>query len=310
MEARGALRLTKHHGAGNDFLVLLDPEDRRPLSAVEVRALCDRNRGIGADGVMRAVSGIGAAALSMDLRNADGSVAEMSGNGIRCLVQAAVDAGMVRAGSVSVQTLGGLRSVEYRSGPETGLGYGRVDMGRAVLGAELGSDELGEASWGQHVDMGNPHVVLFGPQVGDDTVRRVGPRWDRSVAGGANVEFVWPGPSTGELTLRVWERGVGETLACGTGACAVAASVQAHGLVGARVRVHNPGGPLDVELEESGVVLGGPAQKVGDVTVDEAVLAVLAASLRVPGPAFGGADDGALSGAAPDATATEVAARP
>jgi hypothetical protein len=90
----------------------------------------------------------------------------------------------------------------------------------------------------------------------------------------------------------------------------VAASAQAHGLVGALVRVHNPGGPLDVELDESVVVLGGPAQKVGDVTVDEAVLAVLAASLRVPGPALSGPDDGALSGAAPDSTATEVAARP
>jgi diaminopimelate epimerase len=146
--------------------------------------------------------------------------------------------------------------------------------------------------------------------VGDDTVRSVGPRWDRSVAGGANVEFVWPGPSAGELTLRVWERGVGETLACGTGACAAAASAQAHGQVGGRVRVHNPGGPLDVELDESGIVLGGPTQNVGDVAVDEAVLAVLAGSLRVPGPALSRADDVALSGVAPDATATEVAARP
>jgi diaminopimelate epimerase len=275
MNAPGALRLTKHHGAGNDFLVLLDPDDRRPLSAGEARALCDRHRGIGADGVLRAVTGTGPAALAMDLHNADGGVAEMSGNGIRCLVQAAVDAGLVRAGTVVVETPGGLRSVEYRSGPGEGLGYGRVDMGRAVLGAELGAGVPGDTRWGQHVDMGNPHVVLFGGPVGEGTVRSIGAGLDRSVPGGANVEFVWPAPTDGELALRVWERGVGETLACGTGACAVAAAAHAHGEAGLRVRVHNPGGPLDVELGDSGIVLAGPTQKVGDVSVDETVLAAL-----------------------------------
>jgi len=273
MNARGALRLSKHHGAGNDFLVLLDPDDRRPLAAAEARLLCDRHRGIGADGVLRGTLGRGPATLSMDLRNADGGVAEMSGNGIRCLVQAAVDAGMVRAGVVAVQTLGGLRSVEYEPGPGSGEGYGRVGMGHAVLGPELGGDVPSGARWGQHVDMGNPHVVLFGVTPGDNEVRATGARLEQSVVGGANVEFVWPGPGAEELTLRVWERGVGETLACGTGACAVAAAAHAHGDAGTRVRVHNPGGPLDVELGESGIVLAGPTQRVGDVTVDEAVLA-------------------------------------
>ncbi len=305
MDARGTLRLTKHHGAGNDFLVMLDPDDRRPLSALEVRALCERHRGVGADGVLRATSGHGPAALAMDLRNADGGVAEMSGNGIRCLVQAAVDGGMVRAGSVLVQTLGGLRSVEYRAGPEAGQGYGRVDMGRAVLGSDIGADELGDARWGQHVDMGNPHVVLFGPRSADDTVRSVGPRWARSVVGGANVEFVWPGPGAGELSVRVWERGVGETLACGTGACAVVAAAHAHGEAGTRVRVHNPGGPLDVELGEAGVFLAGPTQKVGDVTVDEAVLANM---IDTTGPDVGDAS-GAGPGNTPGVVATEVATR-
>ncbi|HEY5025813.1 MAG TPA: diaminopimelate epimerase [Acidimicrobiales bacterium] len=278
MDARGALRLTKHHGAGNDFLVLLDPDDRRRLSAAEARALCDRHRGIGADGVLRAVSGAGPAALSMDLHNADGGVAEMSGNGIRCLVQAAVDGALVGAGRVAVQTLGGLRTVEYRPGPEPGAGYGRVDMGRAELGRRLEEHELGDARWGRFVDMGNPHVVLFGSRPEDHTVGTVGVRWDRSVPEGANVEFVWPGPGAGELSMRVWERGVGETLACGTGACAVVAAAHGQGEVGTRVRVHNPGGPLDVELEESGVFLAGPTQKVGDVVVDEAWLAAWAAA--------------------------------
>ncbi len=275
MDADGALRLTKHHGAGNDFLVLLDPDDRRPLSPAEVRALCDRHRGIGADGVLRAVAGSGAAALSMELHNADGGVAEMSGNGIRCLVQAAVDAGMVAAGTVTVQTLGGLRSVEYRPGPEPGLGYGRVGMGGARLGPDLGEDAPAGVRWGQHVDMGNPHVVLFGSPPSDDMVRTVGPGLEGAVAGGANVEFVWAGPESGALTLRVWERGVGETLACGTGACAAAAAAHAHGAAGTRVRVHNPGGPLDVELDDTEITLAGPTQLVGAVTVDGVVLAQL-----------------------------------
>ncbi len=279
MDGRGRLRLTKHHGAGNDFLVLLDPDDRRPLSAPEVRALCDRHRGIGADGVLRAVPGQGPAALSMELHNADGGVAEMSGNGIRCLVQAAVDAGMAEAGTVMVQTRGGLRSVEFRPGPDAGFGYGRVDMGRGRLGDEVDPDVVGSARWGQHVDMGNPHIVLFGAEPDDGTVWRDGPRWERSVDAGANVEFVWPGPGAEELTLRVWERGAGETLACGTGACAAVAAAYAHGEVGPRVRVHNRGGPLDVELGESGISLAGPTQKVGEVTVDEAVLAALVAQI-------------------------------
>jgi diaminopimelate epimerase len=295
MDAGAALRLTKHHGAGNDFLVLLDPDDRRPVSAPEARALCDRHRGIGADGVLRAVVGNAPAALSMDLRNADGGVAEMSGNGIRCLVQAAVDAGMVSAGTVTVWTLGGLRTVEYRSETEPGLGYGRVDMGRAALGDDLGSDAPLGVRWGQHVDMGNPHVVLFGMAAGDEMVSMVGPRLGASVSGGANVEFVWPGPVPGELALRVWERGVGETLACGTGACAVAAATHAHGDIGTRVRVHSRGGILDVELGADGIMLAGPTQKVGDVTVDEAVLARLTADLDAAG--------------LPDEQPTEVATR-
>ena len=306
MNARGQLRLTKHHGAGNDFLVLLDPENRRPLSAREARALCDRHRGIGADGVLRAVPGPAPAALTMELHNADGGVAEMSGNGIRCLVQAAVDGGLVRPGTVAVQTLAGLRSVEYRPGPGVGLGHGRVDMGHAALGAMLGPPELDGATWGRHVDMGNPHVVLFGPRASDDTVRTVGPRWDQSVAGGANVEFVWPGPVAGELTLRVWERGVGETLACGTGACAVAVAAHAQGVAGTHVRVHNPGGALDVAIEPSGIFLAGPTQKVGDVTVDEAVLAVLVDATG----AGAHLDSGAHGGARPDRDSTEVAPRP
>ena len=153
------------------------------------------------------------------------------------------------------------------------------------------------------VAFGEMDVVVFGRPVGDDTVRTVGAGLERSVPGGANVEFVWPGPGAGELTLRVWERGVGETLACGTGACAVAASAHAHGESGLRVRVHNPGGPLDVELGDTGIVLAGPTQKVGDVSVDDVVLAALVAALD-------GASTPAPPTPAPQSSPTGVATRP
>ena len=135
--------------------------------------------------------------------------------------------------------------------------------------------------WCQLVEMGNPHIVLFGPSFADDDdVSSSGPRLEQSVEGGANVEFVWQGPGAGELTLRVWERGVGETLACGTGTCAAAVAVHSRGLIGRSVRVHNPGGPLDVEIGDDGtVVLSGPTQRLGVIEVEETLLSHLAGAV-------------------------------
>ena len=272
----GQLRLTKHHGAGNDFLVLLDPDGRRPLSGGEVRALCDRHRGVGADGVLRATSStVPGAALAMELRNADGSVAEMSGNGIRCFVQAAVVAGLVTPGRVTVATAAGVRTVQYRPGAEPGLAHAEVDMGRAVLGAVVDVGDVPGARAARLVDMGNPHVVVLGEPVDDATVSRAGPRLATSHPDGANVEFAWPGPDAGDLSLRVWERGVGETLACGTGACAVVAAARAWASAGNRVRVHSRGGTVEVTLSDEGILLSGPTRLVGTVTVDESVLAAM-----------------------------------
>ncbi|HYA68687.1 MAG TPA: diaminopimelate epimerase, partial [Acidimicrobiales bacterium] len=200
----GELRLTKHHGAGNDFLVLLDPDHRRPLSGAEVRALCDRHRGVGADGVLRVTStSVRGAALAMELRNADGSMAEMSGNGIRCLVQAAVVARLVAPGTVVVATSAGLRTVDYRPGVEPGLAEAEVDMGQAVLGASLEAGDVPGARAARLVDMGNPHVVVLGEPVDDAIVATAGARLESIHPEGANVEFVWPGPGAGDLSLRV-----------------------------------------------------------------------------------------------------------
>lgn len=282
MEGR-TIRLTKHHGAGNDFLVQLDDGGRGPLAPEEVAALCHRRFGIGADGIIRGTPGRGGAVIAMELRNADGSMAEMSGNGIRCLVQAAVAAGWAQPGAVVVDTAAGLRTVEYSSGEAPGSGYGRVDMGVVELGPEIVMDEPAGLRAARHASVGNPHVVLLLDRpVADSVVELVGARLEHSVAGGANVEFVWPGGRPGELNLRVWERGVGETLACGTGTVAAAAAARSWGVpaTGAgkdapSYLVLNPGGELEVDLRDSGAVLGGPVLAVAEVDVEERVLGAL-----------------------------------
>lgn len=273
------LVLTKHHGAGNDFLVHLDDSGRRAFTAAEASALCDRHRGVGADGLLRATRS--GRVLTMELLNADGSSAEMSGNGIRCLVQAAVDAGWVAPGLVEVDTAAGRRRVHYETGPGAGEGYARVDMGAVVLGADLVLDEPSGLEAGRAVDTGNPHLVLLldGPPT-DGVVEGTGGRLSRSVPGEANVEFVWRADGPGVLAMRVFERGVGQTLACGTGTCAVAAAAAAWGIAGRRVLVRNPGGTLEVELrDDGGATLGGPTVSVARLEVDEDVLAALVADV-------------------------------
>jgi diaminopimelate epimerase len=278
MPATGVVHLTKHHGAGNDFLVLLDADGTRPLSEPLARALCDRRRGVGADGVLRGTRGGAAAAVTMELRNADGGAAEMSGNGIRCFVQAVVEARWAEPGRVEVATAAGVRHVQYTSCEAPGSGFASVDMGRAILGADLPSDIAPGTRLARTVDMGNPHIVLLGDPVSDAEVADVGARLENLLESRANVEFIWPGPGPGELTLRVWERGVGITLACGTGTCAAVAAAHDWGVAGPVARVHNPGGTLEVTLGDDGIFLAGPTQKVADVAVGGDVLAWLTRS--------------------------------
>jgi diaminopimelate epimerase len=271
----GVVHCTKHEGAGNDFIVVLDADDQIHLSVDQVRLLCDRRRGIGADGLIRVGAGRDGCDLSMELRNADGSEAEMSGNGIRCLAQAAVDAGLVAPSRFTVATAGGKRTVEYIPGEAPGWARASVDMGPVALGPDQEQD--GEDRRARTVNVGNPHLVLLGPDPWGLDLGELGPQLQSVRPGGINVEFVALGPGDDEVTMRVWERGVGETLACGTGACAAAAAAHSWGLVGDVVTVHNPGGSLRVTLDANGVSLAGPTHKVADVEVD---LEALVASVR------------------------------
>ncbi|MDP8976818.1 MAG: diaminopimelate epimerase, partial [Actinomycetota bacterium] len=204
--------------------------------------------------------------VTMEVRNADGSVAETTGNGIRCLAQAVLLAGVVDGPELCVATGAGLRRLTVAPGEDPGEVLVQVDMGPARLGPEHRLGPAGERT--RAVDMGNPHLVILVPDLADAGVVSHGSQLDAEVPGGANVEFVTVGPGRDEITMRVWERGVGETLACGSGACAAAAAVHDWGLVDPRVVVHQPGGDARVTLEDGSVVLTGPARHVARIEVE------------------------------------------
>ena len=303
---RAGFPLVKLEAAGNDFLVALVPllpratgrsgADGRVLTPAQVRAVCDRRRGVGADGLIVVRQGDHGADLEMELYNADGSVAEMSGNGIRCLVHAAVMGGIVPSRTVRVATAAGLRTVAYEP-DEVGGAWARVDMGPVRLGSEVASPLPGTRA--RLADVGNPHVVAIG-EVDLDAVdlESLGAAAARAAGGPVNLEVVRPGRRGADLDLRVLERGVGETLSCGTGTCAAAAVAYAWGMVGDTVTVDNPGGRLEVRFGAGGpggpggpggssgsgnggpggalgtiegVELAGPVRKIADVDVDPAL---------------------------------------
>jgi diaminopimelate epimerase len=285
------LTIWKYHGTGNDFVMLEDLAAQRPLSAELVRALCDRHRGVGADGVIRVTRAdpSSGASFFMDYWNADGSVAEMCGNGIRCLAKLVVERALTtdteldvdtRAGvkHLSIETVGGVvRSVTVGMGParlaRRDIPMTGGDPGQRFL---LEPFEVGGRTYkASAVSMGNPHLVLFVEEdPADVDVTRLGPivEHDPRFPNKANVEFVAIEPDGG-VRLRVWERGVGETMACGTGACAALVAANEAGLVARRAPVRYPGGELIVERLDDQVRLTGPAQRVFEARLDTAWLA-------------------------------------
>ncbi|HET7482360.1 MAG TPA: diaminopimelate epimerase [Actinomycetota bacterium] len=279
------MRFSKYQGVGNDFVMLADPEDDLVLSADAVRRLCDRRFGIGADGVIRVAPGPDGADLFMDYVNSDGSIGEMCGNGIRCLAVFAREEGMTELDELDVATRAGLKHVVVR--PDRTV---RVDMGAPVFRpADVPVTWDGDEALHAKIElpegvleaaclsMGNPHAVLFVDDPANAPVTTLGPVIERHemFPHGANVEFARiDGPT--RVTMRVWERGSGETMACGTGACAVAVAARLlHG--GAEHQtIVLPGGELEVEWNgtldvESPVFMTGPAVKSfeGDVSLDD-----------------------------------------
>jgi diaminopimelate epimerase len=297
------MRFAKGHGTGNDFLILPDPDDALALSSEFATALCDRRTGLGADGILRAVRiapgsrtaepgagggvrggppagpALAAAGWFMDYRNADGSIAEMCGNGLRVFARYLLDRGLADGPAFVVATRAGLRQVWEEAGGEITVDMGApLLLGRSV--AMVGTTEC----HGLAVSLGNPHLacVVEAPVASFDL--SVPPVVDPArFPDGANVEVVQV-RGGGHVQMRVYERGSGATLSCGTGAVAAAVAAAREQVSGqpagseraGRWIVDVPGGKLVVTLGETTSLLTGPAVLVADGELDERWLSDLA----------------------------------
>ena len=243
----------KGHGTRNDFVLFTDADGTIRLTAEQVRALCDRRAGIGADGVLRAVRGRHVPQWDgnpevwfMDYRNADGSIAEMCGNGLRVFARYLVEQGLADGPAFDVGTRAGLRRVTIGEDGMAAADMGEVRVGGVVTVFHSGARYLARA-----VDVGNPHaVVVLQPGQSVDAINLTcGPSWEPESAfpDGVNVEFLEAGGSG--LRMRVHERGVGETFSCGTGVVAAAAAFCAAGGTPPEVVVNVLGGTLRVRFD-------------------------------------------------------------
>lgn len=263
--------LTKHHGLGNDFLIAVNPSF--PLGADQARSWCDRRRGIGADGLIAArQSPDDPLTWTMQLWNADGSRAELSGNGLRCLGQALLlhhDEGF-EVSTFQVFTDAGPRRVEIRPDRSSHTDSVTVDMGRAKPGVDRWSRwaSIGVAVEREvGIDIGNPHLVCLVDDLSSFDLAAIGPVVEADYADGLNLELITVS-SRQELALRVWERGAGITEACGSGACAAVWAARQWDLVDGKVAVHMPGGTAWVEVIDDTLMLSGPATFVAVVEVE------------------------------------------
>ncbi|HEX4018694.1 MAG TPA: diaminopimelate epimerase [Frankiaceae bacterium] len=253
-----ALAFAKGEGTGNDFVLLPDREDRLRLTPELVRRLCDRRFGIGADGCLRVVPGE-PGTWFMDYVNADGSIAEMCGNGARVYARYLVSAGWAQPGTLLLATRGGIRRVDVPADASADIA---VDMGPPLIDRTPSAATIAGASYeGRSVSMGNPHLVC---PVADPAALDMlsPPGFDAArFPHGVNIEVY--ARTSQALVMRVHERGSGETLSCGTGACAVAvADAASRGEESTDVLVDVPGGRLRVVWEGASVILHGPANIV------------------------------------------------
>jgi diaminopimelate epimerase len=249
----------KYQGLGNDFVVV---EASALMSAAEAMRLCDRRRGIGADGVLSILPPRGAAAAYMHIYNSDGSVAAMCGNGIRCVARHLAER-RAAEGTIRVETDAGIKTCVVHRGPGGEVEAVSVEMGPARYQGEEAFELGGVRLEGHRVSMGNPHAVFFGEAPRERAIA-LGPRVERAVPGGVNAGFAFV--TAGGLDLVVWERGAGLTDACGTGACAAAVAAVKKGMLpaGAPIEVRLPGGVLQVTVAQDleRVTMRGPAERV------------------------------------------------
>ena len=260
------MKFVKMHGLGNDF-VFFGGEDARRVEANDPAALaqklCQKHFGVCADGLVLILPSASCDAR-MRIFNPDGSEAEMCGNALRCVGKYLYETGAVQSDCMSVETLGGVKPlrVSVQNGRVTSVA---ADMGEAKLGETVKIDLGGRETAFLTVDMGNPHCVVFCPRVDGVNVEQVGPQFEHAdyFPDRINTEFIRVvNPST--IKMRVWERGSGETMACGTGACAAVVAAVAAGQCekGRDITVRVRGGDLVVNYTDEKVTLTGDARLV------------------------------------------------
>jgi diaminopimelate epimerase len=282
------VKFAKGHGTQNDFVVLPDPEGRLTLTPAAVSALCDRRRGLGADGVLRVTRAAAAQAAGvfdripegvasddwyMDYRNADGSIAQMCGNGVRVFAHYLRASGLECRDEFVVGSLAGPRPVVLHTWNGTGADV-TVEMGKV---SQLGVGEAivgGRPFAGLAIDVGNPHLACVDPVMTLDDLAALDVAAPVSFdpaqfPEGVNIE-VLTAPVDGAVSMRVHERGVGETRSCGTGTVAAAVAALAYGGAGTgTLAVHIPGGEVAVTITEASSYLRGPSVLVADGELSE-----------------------------------------
>lgn len=276
------MKFTKMHGLGNDYVYVNCFEEKIDNPPAVARFVSDRHFGIGSDGLIM-INPSKTADFEMEMYNADGSRGEMCGNGIRCVAKYVYDYGLTDKTQISVETLGGIKYLDLTV--EDGkVSLVKVDMGKPELEADLIPiisereqviDEPIEVDGKEYhmtgVSMGNPHAVIYVDDVKGLDLEKIGPKFENHerFPKRINTEFVHC-IDRQTVEMRVWERGSGETLACGTGACAVAVSSILNNLTDAQVTVKLLGGDLQIEWdrEKDRVFMTGPATVVFDGVID------------------------------------------
>ncbi len=261
---------TYGHGTENDFVLVFDPNDEYSISTAQTAAICNRENGIGADGLIRIIKQNDK--WFMDYRNADGSLAEMCGNGIRVMARYLVERGHVPEGIFAINTRDGMKHLRVPMSGDISVNMGKVqDESEEITASTNGH------SWnGFHISVGNPHAVVFVENMEEVGALDLAPTVDpvQSYPEGVNVEFA---QITGdhEIHMRVFERGSRETRSCGTGTCAVALAATLHlkEKLPAHWVIYPPGGRLEVSIDgHSNATLIGPAVLIKDVDISEFLL--------------------------------------
>jgi diaminopimelate epimerase len=258
---------TYGHGTHNDFVLVFDPENKILITPEQIKKICDRKVGIGSDGFIKIIKVDGA--WFMDYSNSDGSVAEMCGNGIRVMARYLTDRGYQASGIYAINTRDGRKFLSVPDEGDISVNMGKVTQ----INGEVSVIQNSKSFVGLNIDVGNPHAVVF-----TDDLETVGDLKkspavlpEDAYPEGVNIEFVEI-VDNGEIKMRVFERGVGETQSCGTGTCAVAlaATIKSKKTLPIKWVINPPGGRLVVEIDgHSNATLTGPAVLVKDVELDK-----------------------------------------